>query len=82
MYYRPNALSAYGARNGSRCVDVQNYDWKLVLSAQSDRCLIHHAKLLEHDVAIADLIEERCVRIQLRICRIYSVDARRLDDYL
>src|SRR5690349_1855738 len=82
MYDSSNALTLYGARNGSRCVDVQYDNRKLVLPAHCDGRLVHHAKLLQQNFAVADRIEECCCRILFWISRIYSVHAGRLDDHL
>src|SRR5205085_2986527 len=75
-----DALAANGGDKRARTVDVENDQRQMVLAAQRDRGLIDHLQILEHDVSKGDLLVELRRRITLRIGRVHTVDARRLDD--
>src|SRR5919106_1540232 len=49
-----DALAGDRVRDGAVLVDVEHDEGQLVLRAERDRGLIHHAQLLQHHIPVAD----------------------------
>src|SRR5437773_4866379 len=80
LYDRSDALAQQRLRNLSVTVNVQYDNRKLVFLAECNGSLIHHAQLVDHDVAVADRLVALRFRITLGIGGIDAVDAGGLDD--
>src|SRR5687768_15029677 len=69
-----DALARDRVRDGAVLVDVEHDERKLVLRTERDRGLIHHAQVLQHDVAVANRVVESRRRIRFGIGRVDAIN--------